>query len=225
MVLGSVLYILYLSIFGIWLVSAWTLKYRTNSALFMMNQMLGLYVDRLRSPGKVPGAPSKRASTVFCAVLYNLMMTMFGAYLAVTVIPVISRNNPGEVVLSWILPENYNETYLNKIFSCLYIGVSGYFGSIPLIQVFCYATAILFEIKYLLKRAYGGSGTSDSMFHRQWIVYSENILLVREINQFGSHIYPDIMLTAFSINVVMTMVCIKFLSKPTYRYAYNFLAF
>lgn len=227
MVVGLVLYILYVAILVIFLVSSWTLKYRANSALFVMNQTIGLHMERVGNPGEIPGAPSKQEGAMFCAVLSNLIIAAIGIFTAVTVIPAISRNNSAEVVFTWILSENelYCRPNLVKVFSCLYIGISSYFGCIPLIQVFCYATAILYETKYFLKRAYGGNATKEHLlFQHQCIVYAQYILLIREINQFGSHIYPDIMLTAFCINVPTT-VGMKFYQDLSLAMVIIFLVF
>lgn len=218
-VLGSVLFILYMTLFTVLLVATWSFKARTNSAVFMMNLARGLFVDRLQNPGKIPGAPTKRESALFGFLLYNLLMVCFVGLAAVTVFPITSNNNPANVVLNWILPVNVYENRPNlvKFVSCVYIGICGYFGVIPVIQAFSYITAVLYEVKYILKRAYNNVNNENSCaqklpntFQYQWTIYAQNILFVREINQFGYFLYPGIMLTAFCINVVTTMVCMKF---------------
>ncbi len=225
MVLGSVLYTLYIFIYGIWLIAAWTLNYRTSNSVFIMNQTMGMYMDRVKNPGKIPGAPNKRASVLFCAVLYNLLMTVIGGFVAVTAIPAISSSNPAKVIFTWILPENkfQNFPYLTKICSCLYIGISSYFSCIPLVPIFCYVTALLYESKYFLKRAHGSYDFTT--FYYQWIVYAQYILLDREINRFGSHFNPVIMLAAFGLNVVTTTVCIKFYRDLSLAMLIIFLVF
>ncbi len=222
MVLGAVLFILYTALFIFLLVTTWSFKHRTNSAVFMMKLSRGLYLDRVRNPGQIPGAPTKRESALFGALLYNLMVVCFVGLSAVTVFPITSKNNPAQVLLTWILPQHLieNRPGLIKILSCLYVGISGYFGVIPVIQALSYITAVLFETKFILKRANGydtnntdnkfGIQNQPNLFHRQWSVYAQNILFVKEINQFGHFLYPGIMLTGFCINVVTTMVCMKF---------------
>ncbi len=152
-------------------------------------------------------------------------MTVIGAFAAVTAIPAISSSNPAELVFTWILPENEfkNSPYLTKICSCLYLGISSYFSCFPMVQIFCYITALLYESKYFLKRAYGSYGKTT--FYYQWIVYAQYILLDREINRFCSHINPVIMLVAFGVNVVTTTVCLKFYRDLSLAMLIIFLVF
>lgn len=222
MVLGGVLLILYTVIFLVLLVTMFSFKYRSNSGVFMMSQARALHLDRKRNPGKTQGAgaPTKRESVIFGALIYNLMTVCFVGLAALTVFPLASRNNPGRVILSWLLPENImqGKPILIKLISCVYIGISTYFGIIPVIQAFSYMTAVLFESKYILKQAFNNLSVSFTFnnrrsaetFCRQWNIYAQNVLYVRAINSFGHYFYPGTMLTGFCVNVVTTMVCMKF---------------
>ncbi len=222
MVQGAVLFILYTTVFIILLVTTWSFKHKTNSAIFIINQARRLYLDRVRNPGKLLGGPTKRESALFGAFFYNLLIVCIVGHAAMTVFPLTSSNNPAHVILTWIFPLNWCVALpsLVKTFSCIYIGTSGYFGVIPVIQAFSYITAILYEAKYILKRAYNFDNGETSFkfyvkkypltFNRQWIIYAENILFVREFNQFGNSLFPGIMLTGFCINVVTTFICMKF---------------
>ncbi len=232
MVLGAVLFILFMTLYSICLATTWTFKYRSKNAIFMMNQARGLYLDRLMNPGKIPGAPTKRESALFGALLYTLMMTCFVPLIMVTVFPATSRDNPSHIICTWLLPANVIEErpILIKIFCCLYMGIFGYFGVIPVVQAFSFITAVLYEAKFLLKRGYKygenvGIEKHSNSLHRQWIIYAQNIIFIREINRFGSCLYPMIMLTAFCINVVTTMVCMKFYQQLSTLMLVLFLGF
>lgn len=220
MVLGSVLFLLFLTLFVYCLVATWTFKHRTKNIIFVMNQARGLYLDRLKNPGRILGVPTKKESALFGFLLYNLMMVCFFGLLAVTLFPLASNSNPAYEVLTWILPQKifHEIPSVIKIICCVYLFFSGYFGVIPVIQAFSYLAAFLYELKYILKRGYNYNNTlgckkSLKSFYREWIIYAENILFVREINQFGIFLYPAVMLTAFCVNVVTTMVCMKFYNE------------
>lgn len=232
MVLGAVLFILLMTLYSNGLTSVCTFKYRTTSAIFMMNQARGLFLDRLNNPNKILGAPTKRQSVLFGVLLYNLMMACLFALVMVTMFPVISHNNPANVMLSLLLPKNIFEgrPILIKIVSCLYMGISGYFGVFTSIQALSFIVAVLYEAKFLLKRAYNYDDNfavkkSTYTFHHQWIIYSQNIILIREFNRYGDFLYPGVILTSFWINVVTTTVCMKFYHELPSVLLFLFLGF
>lgn len=82
------------------------------------------------------------------------MLACLMGLLAVTVFPIASSNNPGQVIITLVLPENIfqDRPFLIKILSCTYIGIVGFFGAIPVFQAFAYITAVFYEAKCLLKR-------------------------------------------------------------------------
>lgn len=97
-----------------------------------------MYLDREKNPGKIPGAPSKRESSIFGGLLYIMMLTCIFGLMAVILFPVASSINPGHVVFTWILPKKMHQhwPYLITILSIVYISISGYFGVILIMQAF-----------------------------------------------------------------------------------------
>ncbi len=138
------------------LAASWTFKYNSKNAIFMMNQARGLFLDRLKNPGKIPGAHTKGESALFGILLYTLLMACFMGLVAVTVFPVTSSNNPGQVICNWMLPANAFEErpILIKIICCLYLGIFGYLGVIPVALAFSCITAVLYDAKYLHKTGF-----------------------------------------------------------------------
>lgn len=229
MVLGSVFFTLFLILHWICLVVSWTFRHRSTQAIVMVNQARHMDQKRNRYPDHYPVRPSKMEIRIFGAVLYNFVAACFGGLIAVIILPLMSKSNPGYVMIAWLVPDDFlsNRSFFHRVLASVYIGIGGYFGVIPVIQAFTFITAALYELRYILKQGYYkiDKGMNSltcfgfhsqlrppqvQSFHRPWMIYAEDIIFVTVINQFGRVFYPATMLTAFVINVVTSTVCIKF---------------
>lgn len=227
MVLGAVFFTLFLTLYWICLVASWSFRYRSTEAVFMMNEAYSLDQKRRQNPGKYPVHPSKMERRIFGALLYNLVVACTFGLAAVTFLPLVSKNNPGHIVTDLLIPLEFliEHPFLQRVIASAYLAIAGYFAVIPVIQAFTFITAVLYELRYILKQGYfqvvkeasqkfrnSGFLTQSRFqsFYGPWIIYAENVIFVSAMNRFGQVFYPGIMLTAFVINVVTSTVCIKF---------------
>src|SRR5687768_286167 len=69
-VLSSVLFFLFGVLYGACVAVAWTFIYKRENALWLLNTGRGLFIKRLKNPGKIRGVPTKRESALFGILLY-----------------------------------------------------------------------------------------------------------------------------------------------------------
>lgn len=191
-VLGSVIFFLFLSLFMALLTAVWTFRKKSHSAVSMMQQSMSLYLERQRSGSNIV---TKKEAASFGLLLYSLLIICFVGLFAVTVVPAGSRNTPAHVISSWIFGNDIvqERPLWITLLCCSYIGVSGYFGVIPVIQTFCFITAVLYELKFILQRGYGRSSMMSVTMIKEWIIYCETEVLVRNVNAFGFYYFPALM--------------------------------
>ncbi|CAL8090588.1 unnamed protein product [Orchesella dallaii] len=209
-VLGAVVYVLFLGLFTCLLGISWTFKNRHNETVWMMSHAHSLHKERDSQPSGESTSQEKKEGALFSVLLYALLFVCVTGLLTVTTIPFASKNTPAHVIFTQLLPFP-KDSFVFALVCAIYLGISGYFGVILVVQAFCYITAVLYEIKFVLKGGYHTVETrKDFTFKREWLAYGQATIFVREVNLFGFVFFPIIMIVGFCINVVTSLVCIKY---------------
>ncbi|CAL8090585.1 unnamed protein product [Orchesella dallaii] len=219
-ILNTVLHTLYLGIYSLLLAAVWTNSYRSTNTVWMMTQAKFLYAKRESHPS-TKTSNKKLPFDLFDMLLYSVVVICIFGIATLTFPPIITDNTPAHLIFKTILPKSIISAHSKWLtgLCCAYLGVVGGFGVVPVLQTFTFMCAVIFESQFVLRPSYQTPKqyyTAIFRMHKRVnfqegkLLFSQNQLFVRSYNDFGDVYFPLVMTCGFCVNVVTSLVCIKF---------------
>ncbi len=203
-VLKTVLQSLTLALFSIGLVATWTLTYRSTASCWMMNTARQFYRNRNGLGG------TRQKSLLFNLIVNNIASAVLVGLLTVAFTPAICHVTPPHFIHAILFPSEHFSIPFN-IFCCIYMVTTGVFIASRIAKLLFYICAILYESQLMLRTAYSPNPLEPrSIFQKAVKTQHQSFLFIKEYCTFGFAFLPFIMALGICINIVATLVCIKF---------------
>lgn len=207
LILKGVLQLLFVGCSFAILPAAWTLRYRPQETVWMLNQALAFY--QKREQAKTGHAKEKYAALLFSVVTWSTVVAVSLGCLTLTLTPLIYNATPAHIFLSifW----KTSERSVAKTVTCLiYLGIVYlYGGTLVCAPGLVYTCSANYETLFLLPN-HADYYKKPYTFRKEAKRYQNAYLFIRSFNQFGFAFWPVLMTAGFCINVATSFVCIKY---------------
>ncbi len=215
-IVKTVLHSLNLAIFLLGLVATWTFNCHSDVSCSMMNQARKFYQQRNGFGG------SSWNTLLFQLIIVNIVSCVFAGLATITFTPFLCQVTPPHLIHSVIYPSQQFSLEFAGL-CCVYIGTVGIFIAIKIAKLLFYICAVLYESQFILIPAYSSTsqvaGYPNSPlpnFQNSIRIYQKSFLFITQFCTFGVAFLPLIMTLGMCINIVTTLVCIKFHGSISY---------
>lgn len=211
-ILKTVLQSLNLGIFSIGMVATWTFSYHGDVSCSIMNQARKFYLQR----NGLGGSPWN--TLLFKLIVVNIVSSSLAAMATITFTPFMCKVTPPHLIYSMISPSSSSQPLSLKFtgFCCVYMATVAVFMTVRITKLLFYMCAVLYESQFTLISAYSsthnvaGYPSHFPNFKSSIKIYQKFFLFMTEFCTFGVAFFPLIMSLGMCINIMTTLVCIKF---------------
>lgn len=207
-ILNMVLQYLFLAMYTLVLSASWTFRFRGPATIWMIENSYFLSSERKSADNY----EEKRAEEIlYGSALYGVVVVCFSGSFIHGAMPLITNSTPGHTIFKWIIPggilKDMGMWY--NVVCCSYMGFIGFVGVLPIIQALMFQCGFLYESQFTLKPVYGESCLTKA-FAKYKTVYHQSFLFIQGYNRYGYVWFSGLMGSAFFLNVISTLICIRF---------------
>lgn len=205
------LHLFYISVYAYLLGAIWTLKFKLDATVWMMSLAYRNGMERKRRLNRLGDNRYHRYDSFFEMGLYGVLSCATWTTLATCLVPLISKRNPVNFLLTTLLPPQIT-VYLGRralaLISTMSLLIFGALATISMAQFGMYQNAAVYEAVFVFK--------PEELLHRKRskkLQYFGGFLFFSGMNSFG-HLGVLLGLSSlFGMNVVSTLVCIRFFGR------------
>ncbi len=153
---------------------------------------------------------NRQNDILFELIVINIGSAMFVGLLNIAFSPVLCHVTPPHYLQAILYP-NQRFSYKFTGFCCIYIVTIGTFVVLKIGKLLFYICAALYESQFMLRTAYSPNSLEPpSNFQKAMHTLRQSYLFIKEYCTFGVAFFPFIMALGICVNIVTTLVCIKF---------------
>ncbi len=195
---------LVLALFSSGLVATWTFNRQSNASCWMMNTAQNFYRKRMGVGG------TRQNDILFELIVINIGSAVCVGLLTVVFSPIFCQVTPPHYVHAILFP-NEGFSYKFTGFCCIYLVTVGIFVGMKIGKLLLYICAPIYESQFMLRTAYSlNPFEPPTNFQKAVHTQRQSYLFIKEFCTFGVAFFPFIMALGLCINIVTTLVCIKF---------------
>lgn len=208
-ILKTVIQSLNLSMFSIGIVATWTFNNHGDISCSIMNQARKFHRERNGKGG------SNWNTLLFKLIIINIVSSCLGAMAAIIFTPFLCKITPPHLIYSMIFQSSSFSLEFTG-FCCIYMATVGVFVCVKTTKLLLYMCAVQYETQFMLKSAYSYSNTVSGHsknlpnFKSSIKIYQKCFLFICQFCKVGVAFFPFIMALGMCVNIVTSLICIKF---------------